>query len=48
MKKVFVVLPLVAALAACSTTSDRFDKRSDGERERQEKQAASAVSQAPK
>ena len=48
MKKVFLVLPLVAALAACSTTQDKFDKRADNERERQEKQAERAVSQAPK
>jgi aspartate 1-decarboxylase len=48
MKKAFLVLPLVAALAACSTTQDKFDKRADNERERQEKQAERAVSQAPK
>ena len=46
MKKAFLVLPLVAALAACSTTNT-FDKRAEEARERQEKQADKAVSSAP-
>jgi hypothetical protein len=49
MKKAFMVLPLVAALAACSTTSsNNFDKRADAERERQEKYVERSLDKAPK
>jgi hypothetical protein len=49
MKKAFVILPLVAALAACSTTSsNNFDKRADAERERQEKYVERSLDKAPK
>ena len=49
MKKAFIVLPLVAALAACSTTSSNtFDKRADAERERQEKYVERSLDKAPK
>lgn len=47
MKKALLVLPLVAALAACSTT-DRFEKRAEAERERQEKLVERAIDRAPK
>lgn len=47
MNKLFVVLPLVAALAACSTT-DQYQKRADSERERQEKLVEQALDNAPK
>jgi len=44
-----MVLPLVAALAACSTTSsNNFDKRADAERERQEKYVERSLDKAPK
>lgn len=47
MKKLFVLVPLVAALAACSTT-DPYEKRADAERTRGEAHAERAISQAPK
>lgn len=47
MNKLFVVLPLVAALAACSTT-DQYQKRAESERERQEKLVEQALDNAPK
>lgn len=47
MKKSLLVLPLVAALAACSTT-DPYEKRADAERSRGEAYAERAISQAPK
>jgi hypothetical protein len=46
MKKSLLVVPMVLALAACST--DPFQKRADAERERQEKQVDRSISQAPK
>jgi len=47
MKKLFVLVPLVAALAACSTT-DPYEKRADAERTRGEAHVERAISQAPK
>jgi len=47
MKKIFIVLPIVAALTACGTT-DVYQKRSDNERAYKEKQVERAVDQAPK
>jgi hypothetical protein len=47
MKKSLVLLPLVAALAACSTT-DPYEKRADAERTRGEAHVERAISQAPK
>lgn len=46
MKKAFAVLPLIAALAACGTTSI-YDKRAEDARVRQEQQADKALSAAP-
>jgi len=48
MKKLFVMLPIVAALSACGTTSDRFEKRAEAERDRQERLVERALDKAPK
>lgn len=48
MKKTLLALPLLAALAACSTTSDHFGKRAEAEQERRDKAAERAVENAPK
>lgn len=47
MKKSLLVLPLVAALAACSTT-DPYEKRSEVERTRSEALVERAIDKAPK
>ena len=47
MKRLFAIVPLVAALAACGTT-DQYQKRADAERERQEKHVEQALDRAPK
>ena len=49
MKKAFVILPLVATLAACSSMSkDPFERRADEQRERQEKMVERSLDKAPK
>lgn len=48
MKKTLVILPLVAMVAACSTTSDPFEKRAEAQRERQEKLVERSLDKAPK
>ena len=48
MKKVLFLIPVIALLAACGTTKDAYEKRADNERERQEKNVARAIDQAPK
>lgn len=47
MKKIFIVLPIVAALTACGTT-DVYQKRADNERQYKERQVERAIDQAPK
>ena len=47
MKKTLILLPIVAALAACGTT-DPYGKRADAERARQEKYVERVIDQAPK
>ena len=47
MRRLIITVPIVLALAACSTT-DRFEKRADAERERQEKLAERSLDKAPK
>lgn len=47
MKKLFLLLPVMAVLAACGTTNV-YDKRADVERDRQDRAAERAVNQAPK
>ena len=46
MKKILLLAPLVAMLAACGTT-DIYQKRADQERERQEAYVERAISKAP-
>jgi hypothetical protein len=48
MKKVLFLIPVVAVLTACGTTRDAYERRADDVRERQEKQVAKAIDQAPK
>jgi hypothetical protein len=47
MKKALIVLPIVAMLAACGTTKDAYERRADAERQRQEKNVARTLDQAP-
>jgi hypothetical protein len=47
MKKFLILVPVVAALTACSTT-EKFDKRSEQINERQEKFVERAIDKAPK
>lgn len=47
MKKFLLLVPIVAILAACGTT-DPYAKRSEQERERQEKYVERAIDKAPK
>jgi len=48
MKKVFLLLPIVAILAACGTTKDAYERRADDVRERQEKYVERTIDKAPK
>ena len=49
MKKFYILLPIVIAISACSSTpSDPYSKRAEAERERQEKAVDSAIDKAPK
>lgn len=47
MKKIFTLIPIVAALSACSST-DVYQKRADEVRERQEKYVDRSIDKAPK
>lgn len=47
MKKVLLVLPIVAAIAACSSTGSSYDKRADAARERNYEVQKQTVSKAP-
>jgi hypothetical protein len=47
MKKLFVVLPVIALLTACGST-DPYAKRADAERERQERYVERTIDKAPK
>ena len=48
MKRLLLVLPMVAALTACGTTSsDRFDRRVERDQERREQAAKQAIKKAP-
>lgn len=47
MKKTFIILPIVAALAACSSTGNIYDKRAEAARERNVEIQKQTVSNAP-
>jgi hypothetical protein len=47
MKKLALVVPLVSVLAACGTT-EKFEKRAENERVRQEKYVERSIDKAPK
>jgi hypothetical protein len=47
MKKLLTVLPLVALMAACSSTSDPYAKQAEAARERQEKLVERSLNKAP-
>ena len=48
MKRMLLVLPLVAVLAACSSTSnDRYDRRVERDLERRDKAVKQAIKKAP-
>ena len=48
MKKILMLVPVVAILAACGTTKDAYEKRADSERERQERYVERSIDKAPK
>jgi hypothetical protein len=47
MKKLLLLVPIIALLAACGTTRDPYERRADNERERQEKYAQRTIDQSP-
>ena len=48
MKKLFIILPIVAVMAACSSNKDPYEKRASEDRERRETQVSKSIDQAPK
>ena len=48
MKKLLLIVPILAMLTACGTTRDHYEKRADAERERQERYVTRTIDQAPK
>jgi hypothetical protein len=48
MKKLLLLIPIVAVLTACGTTSDPYERRANAERERQEKYVERTIDKAPK
>jgi len=48
MNKLLLTLPIVAVLAACGTTRDSYERRSDAERQRQERAVERVIDKAPK
>ena len=48
MKKLFIILPIVAVMSACSSNKDPYEKRAVEERERREAQVSKSIDQAPK
>lgn len=47
MKKILAILPLIAVLVACSSTSNSFDKQANESRERQEKYVTKSLDNVP-
>lgn len=47
MKKLLLILPLIALLTACGTSRDPYERRADAERERQESYVKNTIKQAP-
>ena len=48
MKKLLILLPIVAIMAACSSNKDPYEKRASEDRERREAQVSKSIDQAPK
>jgi hypothetical protein len=48
MKKLLLLVPVIAILTACGTTKDAYERRADNERERQERYVEKAIDKAPK
>lgn len=48
MKKLLVLIPVLAMLTACGTSRDPYERRADAERERQEKYVERVIDKAPK
>ena len=48
MKKLLLLIPVIAILTACGTTRDAYERRADNERERQERYVEKAIDKAPK
>lgn len=48
MKKLLILIPLIALVTACGTTRDPYERRAEAERERQEKYVQKTIDQAPK
>ena len=48
MKKIFIILPIVSVMAACSSNKDPYEKRASEDRERREAQVSKSIDQAPK
>ena len=48
MKKILLLVPVIAILSACGTTKDAYERRADDVRERQERYVNKAIDQAPK
>ena len=48
MKKLLILLPIVAIMAACSSNKDPYEKRASEDRERREAQVSKSIDRAPK
>jgi hypothetical protein len=48
MKKILLLVPVIAILTACGTTKDAYEKRADNERQRTERYVERSIDQAPK
>lgn len=48
MKKLLLLIPMLALLTACGTSKDPYERRADAERERQERYVERVIDKAPK